>query len=612
MATQTEPQSFALQKPGLHASADLLGLYLTIGAVCISFLAAIFLPEGFGLALIGDTIQVGLMGLATLLALRNTIRNESQLRIFWMLLFFGCAIWLSSLVIWSIYELVLQQPVPDAPIVDILLFVKLVPLTLAAAIQPHKEHDSRVRAFGLLDLSILIIYSLYLFAFFVYAYRLIPGATETYNYHFNVADAVGNQLFAIVAAFSFFQEHSSWRKFLKIFFLAAAGYSLASDLSNVAIDAGKYYTGSLYDVPLVAAMAGFAWLGFSGGQLSSRRPSSQENGEIVPDTPQQLTFFSTHLAMLVTFSTPAIGLWLLTANSSNHALFSFRLDITLVTIFLMTLLLSIKQDFLSVRLFGSLQHLSRTYSSIDRFRDHLVQSEKLTSLGSMVASVANQIKDAMSLILVQASQITGQESAQPRSRSMAEKIAQYANRTDALVENMLRFAQETPLKLEPVEVRPLLESALHLSRASKSPNLTVHLDVDVECPAVLADSSQLMHVFLQLIENAMEALVGKEVAEIYIAIRPCGDRVCIEFADNGPGICQPQRIFEPFFTTKAVGKGTGLGLSTCYGIVQQHDGQISYSDRPGGGALFTIYLPVAQNTLAVSAETATLLGEVTR
>jgi two-component system NtrC family sensor kinase len=139
----------------------------------------------------------------------------------------------------------------------------------------------------------------------------------------------------------------------------------------------------------------------------------------------------------------------------------------------------------------------------------------------------------------------------------------------------------------------LLESALHLSRIEKLQSVRVQLDAEATCPPVLADSSQLLHVFLQIISNAMDALEEVGGGELVISIRPCEPQVCIQFSDTGPGLQHPEHAFEPFFTTKPVGKGTGLGLSTCYGIIRQHDGDITCGNRLEGGAYFTIFVPAA-------------------
>jgi len=591
MKSGHNPSVSAVQPAWLSRRPLLYGYCLTAFVVLLSLVAALILPKGTLLNLLGDVLQVGLVGLFTVLAFQNMIRSEAQVRAFWFLLFIGAGMWLASLLIWSTHELWFHQSVPDVPVADIFFFVGLVPLVVSTALEPQSVHDSRFRSFGLLDLSILILYSLYLFAFFVYAYRLLPGAMGTYNHNFNVADSCGNQLFAVATGVAFYRERGTWRPLYRIFFFSAAAFAVACDFINVTIDLGGYYTGSLYDVPLIGGMSGFVCVCLAGRPLRQAAPEKGERETGRQRSIRGLTFLSSNLAMLVTLSTPAIGMWLLTAYPRHDKLFSFRLDITLLTIFLLTLLLSIKQDFLSANLFGSLRHLSHTYSSIERFKDHLVQGDKLASLGELVASVAEQIRRAMTVIRQQAALITSRSHRESRSSSLAGKIGQYAERTDALVENMQRFAQETPLRLAPVEVKPLVESALHLSRIDKLQNVLVRLEAEPVCPPVLADSSQLLHVFLQIISNAMDALEEVGGGELVISIRPCEPQVCIQFSDTGPGLRHPEHAFEPFFTTKPVGKGTGLGLSTCYGIIRQHEGDITCGNRLEGGAYFTIFVP---------------------
>lgn len=569
------------------------GLCLTITAVCLSLFCALGLPRGYLLDWIGDALQAGLLALILVLALQNALRSHGEVRAFWMMLCLGSAMWFSSQMVWSVYELAFRLPLPDSPLVDFLLFLKLVPLTAAAFLDPQKSRNLRLRAFGLLDLSILIIYSFYLFVFFVYAYRLLPGGLDVYNSRFNVADALGNLLLATLTGVAFFRERGPWRPVFRLYFFAALIYSVGSSMNDVTIDRGLYYTGSLFDLPLVAGMAGFAWMCLAARPLL---PDGDANQEVFAETSEPsrgLKFLSSYLAMLVTVSTPAIGLWLLATHSGPKAFFTFRLDITLLIIFLLTLLLSLKQDLLSASLVGSLQSLSHTYSSIDRFKDHLVQSEKLATLGESVASVANRIGDSMIRIQEQASLITTRAGSESRSGALAAKIGHYAQRTDSLAENMQRFAQEAPLQLASVAVKPLLETALHLSRISKMANLRVELREENLTPPVLGDSSQLLHVFLQIISNAMDALQEVGGGNLLISINQCHPQVCIQFADSGPGIQHPQRVFEPFFTTKPVGQGTGLGLSTCYGIIRQHNGDISCGNRLEGGAFFTLFLPAS-------------------
>jgi len=585
--------NFALPPAGVRPpAAGVLRIVVALGLSVIgaSFLAAVVLPRGFALAAVGNTLQVGLVCATAVLTLQNFLRSQSRVRIFWFLIFAGSTLWALSDVIWSLYELGFGRPVPDSPLGDILLFVKIVPFTAAVAAAPARGQDSSLRAIGLLDVFILMLYSLYLYAVGVFAYRLIPAAMDTYNYQFNLADAIGNQIFVMGAGIALIRSHGHWRSLSRLYFFAAACYALGSNLCNVAIDAGRYYTGSLYDLPLVASLVALVSMAIAGRTVEQSKPlaASLDDSD---DARKSGAVGPSRLAMLVALSMPVIGIWLLSSYSSPPGLRPFRLAITLFTMFLLTLLLSLKQDLLTVGLMGSLRRLSETYSRIDRFKTHLTQSEKLASLGKLVAQVANQIKGCMASILQASGRMTSRSDMESRIQGMAGKIGQYALRTDALVDNMLHFAQETPLRLAPLDVKPVLERALHLSRIAKLPNVRVDLVQLGECPLVRGDSGQLLHAFLQLISNAVDVLEENGGGTFDVTIQPAGSQIILEFADSGPGLREPERVFEPFYTTKPVGKGTGLGLSTCYGIIQQHEGELSCRNRPQGGAIFTILLP---------------------
>lgn len=585
-AAAKQAESWSRAAPGLR-----YGLPLGLLVVLLSLLFAVFSPRGLALAAYGDLLQVLLVAAMAFLAFQNFLHCQSRVRIFWFLMFFGALIWTASNALWAFYELCLRRPVPDSPAVDILLFLKIVPLTAAFAAAPHRDRSSPFRAFGLLDASVLMVYALYLYALGVLSYRLLPDALDIYNLRFNIADAIVNQIFLIGAMAALLTSKGNWRVLYRLYFLAAVSYAVASNLSNVAIDQGRYYTGSLYDIPLIIALSVMVCAVLQGRTVQSRQAEAAEEHS-QEELPTRAAFLSSHLAMLVVVSTPLMGIWLLSAKT-NAALLPFRLGITLLTMFLLTLLLSIKEDLLTAGLIGSLARLSETYSSIERFKTQLSQSEKLASMGALVAEVANQIKGCMTAILEVAARLSCRPDAESRAQSMAGKIGQYAQRTDALVDNMLHFAQETPMRPAAVEIKPLVESALQLSRIAKQPNVEVRLTQEGECPPVRGDSSHLLHVFLQLISNAADALQEVNGGLLEIKIGRVDAQLVIEFLDSGPGLKNPARVFEPFYTTKEVGKGTGLGLSTCYGILQQHEGEITCGNRLTGGAAFTIRLPLA-------------------
>ena len=556
-------------------------------------------------------MQLALLVASSVLAFQNFLRSQSRVRIFWFLAFLGVAIWSASSALWWFYEIWVNRPVPTTPAADMMLFVLIVPLTTAFAGAPHRQGRSPFRAFGLLDVSVFMVYALYLYGLGVFSYLLLPNSIHSYNFRFDVADAIGNYIFVAGAAIALLASPRPWKTLYRLYFLAAAGSALSSAIINTSIDAGTYHSGGFYDLPLVVSLSALLCVTLQGRSMLDNQPAVRAEEARVDEAeelPSRATFVSSHLAMLVVLSTPLMGIFLL-SGATAAPLLRFRLNITLATMLVLVLLLSIKQDLLTAGLFSSLARLSGTYSSIDRFKSRLTQSEKMASLGESVAEVANQIKQCMTVILDMAARLSSRPDKESRVQGMAGKIAQYAQRTDALVDNMLHFAQETPMRLTSFEIKPLLESALQLSRVAKLSNVHVKIIQEGECPQVRADSGQLLHVFLELVSNAVDALEEVNGGSLEIKIFHTDSHVRIEFDDSGPGIKDPARVFEPFYTTKVVGKGTGLGLSTCYGILQQHQGEITCRNRLTGGASFTVSLPLAAHEPAENGSSDALLVE---
>jgi len=127
-------------------------------------------------------------------------------------------------------------------------------------------------------------------------------------------------------------------------------------------------------------------------------------------------------------------------------------------------------------------------------------------------------------------------------------------------------------------------------------SLSVESNDKVPLPRVLGNANQLLQAFVQIVENAVDALQEIGGGRLQISLWREGDEVVVQFADSGTGLRDPERVFDPFYTTKPVGKGTGLGLSATYGVIQDHKGQITCSNRPEGGAIFEIRLPALRIT----------------
>src|SRR5262249_21981940 len=163
--------------------------------------------------------------------------------------------------------------------------------------------------------------------------------------------------------------------------------------------------------------------------------------------------------------------------------------------------------------------------------------------------------------------------------------------THRVVQNLLSFARQRKPQKEQFDVIKVLEEALLLRDYDmKVGNIRLEREFEPEVPGVFGDPHQLEQVFLNIINNGLDAMTGEGTGEatrperrFRVKVSAIESSVIIQFQDSGPGIQEPHRIFEPFYTTKNVGKGTGLGLSICYGIVKEHNGEIAARNGDDGG-----------------------------
>ena len=226
----------------------------------------------------------------------------------------------------------------------------------------------------------------------------------------------------------------------------------------------------------------------------------------------------------------------------------------------------------------------------------LAHTEKMAALGQLVSGVAHEVNNPLSAIIGFTDLLLENPELPEFAREELGVILQEAERTRLIVQNMLRFAREVPPQREPVQINLVLREALKLrSYGLANRNVEIVERLAEDLPVVVADPHQLQQVFLNLLNNAFDAIEPmRRRGRIEVETVSRAGLVEIYFRDNGPGISNPDRIFEPFFTTKPVGKGTGLGLSICYGIVHAHTGEILCQNNAGAeGCTFLIRLPGA-------------------
>jgi len=234
----------------------------------------------------------------------------------------------------------------------------------------------------------------------------------------------------------------------------------------------------------------------------------------------------------------------------------------------------------------------------------LMHAEKMAAVGQLVSGVAHEVNNPLTAILGFADLLMENEELPESARKDLRVILQEAQRTKQIVQNLLSFARQMPPQRRPVELNSILRRTVQLrSYDFQSHGVEVVEDLDQSLPYVIGDSQQLQQVFLNIMNNAYDAV--KETARpprIEVKTVHSQNTVEVAFRDNGPGISFPDRIFDPFFTTKEVGKGTGLGLSICYGIVREHGGEIlCYNNAGLEGATFVVRFPAASEPASVSA-----------
>lgn len=241
------------------------------------------------------------------------------------------------------------------------------------------------------------------------------------------------------------------------------------------------------------------------------------------------------------------------------------------------------------------------------FQAKLMHTEKMAALGQLVSGVAHEVNNPLAAIVGFADLLLENSEIPEAAREELRVILQEAQRTRVIVQNLLSFARQMPAQQEPVPVNSVLQQTLKL-RAYDFSNHGVELKEDYEddLPLIVGDPHQLQQVFLNILNNAYDALQQtRRSGKIEVKTSLCDSQIEISFRDNGTGIKHLDRIFDPFFTTKEVGKGTGLGLSICYGIVRAHKGEILARNNPDGiGCTFTVRLPVAAQPAELHAKEA--------
>jgi signal transduction histidine kinase len=532
----------------------------------------------------GDLVPMLVVLTATILALLNAIESRGMVRLFWSLIAASMGMWCFNQGCWFWVEVWTQKPIPEPFVGDIVLFLHAVPLMAAVALRPHEKMEGGGILSSMLNVLVLLVWWVAVYAFVVFPDEYVIFSPR-YNLNWDLLYLLEGLVLIALSGWAYFTSSGAWRKLYGTIFVSSAVYGLASEAMNAAIARGKYRTGSAWDLPFLLALLGFLWMSLNGRWSLKELQESQARG-------QREGSMARMLAKLALLSLPLMGYWALFISSAPAQIRQVRFVVAMGGVAALAFVVFLKQHLLDSKMVQLLRESRRSYNNLQRLQGRVVQQEKLAALGELVALAASELEFPLSSILESSTRLAASSNLKTEQLATARKIGQQARRTRDLVSDLLSFAQQAPGEKSTLELKPLVQRAVQME-GFKLENRDIRLTVESTdpLPRVMGNANQLLQAFLQIVENAVDALEESGGGELKVVLRRDGPEVVIEFADSGPGLRNPERVFDPFYTTKPVGKGTGLGLSATYGVVRDHRGQITCYNRLEGGAVFEIRLP---------------------
>ncbi len=566
-----------------------VGLVCLVGIQAVVSFAAFFLHwRGFGLAAFSDFMQCALLLFATLACLLNVQKTIQRARLFWSLMGLGLGAWLIYRMLWTYIEVVQRQEVPDPFTGDAILFLHFVPMMAALVLQPDIRQDDTELRLGALDFALLFLWWVYLYFYAVIPWQFVQSNEVAYDHNWDAAYVAEKAAFLLGLAFVWWRSSARWKTTYAHWFGASLLYSLSSYVANWALDRNTYYSGSLYDLPLMASMA---WMALA-ALLALKIPAEQVG--LAKSLARGV--WTSRIGMVAVFSLPIFAYVSLFDSTTPSRVRIFRVVLTLGAVLLMGALVFLKQHFLDIELIRLLRSSRQSFQDLQLLQAQLVQSEKLASMGQLVGGAAHELNNPLTAMLGY-SELLANTELSPEQRSLSEKIAQQAKRVRTLVASLLSFAKQVPSAKTPQDLNVIAQTALKLCQPQlHAACVQVATELSPSPPLARGDANQLLQVFSHILNNAAHAMADRGGGVLTVATRIGTKTVMIQFSDTGPGMAEPDRVFDPFYTTRPVGQGTGLGLSMCYGVVQEHGGKISCRNRDAGGAIFLIELPAATTT----------------
>jgi signal transduction histidine kinase/CheY-like chemotaxis protein len=570
------------------------------GGVLLAY-AVLSILTGQQIVALGDVAQM-IPPLAYAALTRTLARRcRGQVRVFWNLNAIHAVVWAIGQGVWTFYD-VAGDGVPVESLTDPIFFASCIPL--AAALYGRPEHDRPRWQFDivLLDLVLIALFAAFVYIYFVVSIVVTDGPAQLYDDNLRHVLNARNLLLAAWAAWVWRTSASPvWRRMLGVY---AAGLTLtfvAGALSDFVDHSGRYVAGGLWDLLWMAPYVVMA--------LAAAIAFDEKLFEPADEAPQlaRLPVVSM-IAITLLVAIPAI-------DEISRRLFAVSPDTEMLRTRLALAMMIPFGVVVVVREFLSRRALIRASQELVSTRERLVQNEKLAAVGQLVSGVAHELNNPLQGVLGYAELMLA---ARPPALQAEElrAIRDNANRAASIVRNLLTFAGRTSSARGWQQMNRVVRDAVAVREPQlQSAGVDIRVDLADRLPLVYIDHTRLEDVLVNLIQNAENAIAARRAGHSILSAVPTNargeilvstscrgepDRILVEVFDNGSGLREEDlnRVFDPFFTTREVGQGTGLGLSVCYGIVREHGGTVTARNAVGGGAAFTIELPVMAESLA--------------
>jgi signal transduction histidine kinase len=413
---------------------DTIWTRIALGLVLAQIIAALLLPRGAVLTMLGDTFPC-LLALVVMLSFGSNRRQVSgTLRLFWTLNEMAFGILFLSQMVWFSYEVVLHRSAPNPVAGDGLFLLALVPTLGALALKPQTESASDDLRFRGLDFLLLMFWWVCLYLYFALPWQLVIISYSNYNpAYYVLALAEHCTVLATVGILSVKSE-GQWKQFYWQFFIAFSVFAAGSLLQNIAIDRGFYSTGSFYDLPWDFSLAMLTVVGALGAELKSEPTRSKV-------APQNSGLWSARLALIGVISLPLLAAVTFFDHQNPQAIVLFRLRLIFSAVLFLGALTFLKLSTMDRELLRLIGSKESSLEALKLVQNQIVESQRMAALGRLASGATHEISNPLTAILGYAQLLRDNPTLTQEDRHSVKDIHEQVHRAQAAINGIRKFVR---------------------------------------------------------------------------------------------------------------------------------------------------------------------------